>query len=32
MVERFIGRIEEVLQSHHFGSSEELETTRHRYV
>lgn len=26
------GRIEEVLQSHHFKSGEELETTLHRYV
>jgi hypothetical protein len=26
MVERFNGRIEEVLQSHHFRSGEELET------
>jgi len=32
MVERFNGRIEEVLQSHHFHSGEELETTLHRYV
>jgi len=32
MVERFNGRIEEVLQSHHFSSGEELETTLHRYV
>jgi transposase InsO family protein len=32
MVERFNGRIEELLQSHHLRSSEELETTRHRYV
>lgn len=32
MVERFTGRIEEVLQSHHFRSAEELETTLHRYV
>jgi hypothetical protein len=32
MVERFNGRIEEVLQSHHFQSGEELETTLHRYV
>jgi len=30
MVERFNGRIEEVLQSHHFRSGEELETTLHR--
>ncbi|RAK21569.1 integrase-like protein, partial [Salipiger aestuarii] len=32
MVERFNGRIEDVLQSHHFQSGEELETTLHRYV
>ena len=32
MVERFNGRIEEVLQSHHFRSGEELETTLHCYV
>jgi len=32
MVERFNGRIEEVLQSHYFQSGEELETTLHRYV
>ena len=32
MVERFNSRIEEVLQSHHFRSGEELETTLHRYV
>ena len=32
MVERFNGRIEEVLQSHHFLSGEDLETTLHRYV
>lgn len=32
MVECFNGRIEEVLQSHHFRSGEELETTLHRYV
>ena len=31
-VERFIGRIEEVLRSHHFRSGEELKTTLHRYV
>ena len=31
-VERFNGRIEEVLQSHHFRSGEELETKLHRYV
>ena len=32
MVERCNGRIEEVLQSHHFRSGEALETTLHRYV
>jgi hypothetical protein len=32
MVERFNGRIEDVLQSLHFRSDEELETTLHRYV
>ena len=32
MVERFNGRIEEVLQSHHFRSGDELGTTLHRYV
>ena len=32
MVERFNGRIEDVLQSHHFRSGEELETTLHRYT
>ena len=32
MVERFNGRIGEVLQSHYFRSGEELETTLHRYV
>ena len=32
MGERFNGRIEEVLQSHHFRSGEELETTLRRYV
>jgi len=32
MVERFNGRIEEVLQSHNFRSGEDLETTLHRYV
>ncbi len=31
MVERFNGRIEEVLQSHHFVSGEELGATLHRY-
>ena len=32
MVERFNGRIEDVLQSHYFRSGEELEATLHRYV
>ena len=32
MVGRLNGRIEEVLQSQHFRSGEELETTPHRYV
>lgn len=32
IVERFNGRIVEVLQSHHFRSGEDLETTLHRYV
>ncbi len=32
MVERFNGRIEDVLQGHHFRSGEELEATLHRYV
>jgi len=32
MVERFSGRIEDVLQSHHVRSGEELETTLHRYI
>ena len=32
MVERFNGRIENVLQGHHIQSGEELETTLHRHV
>jgi hypothetical protein len=32
MVERVNGRIEEVPQSHHFRSGEELENTPHRYA
>jgi hypothetical protein len=32
MVERFNGRIEDVLHSHHFQSGEELEATLRRYV
>jgi transposase InsO family protein len=31
-VERFNGRIEEVLQTHRFDSTADLETTLHRYV
>ncbi|BBA32627.1 transposase of ISPca3, IS481 family [Methylocaldum marinum] len=32
MVERFNGRIEEVLQTHYFDTTADLETTLHRYV
>ena len=32
MALRFNGRIEDMLQSHHFRSGEEPETTLHRYV
>lgn len=32
MVERFNGRLEQVLRSHHFNSAEDLATTLHRYV
>jgi hypothetical protein len=32
MVQRFNGRIEDVLRSHHFQSGEELQATLHRYV
>lgn len=32
MVERFNGRLEQVLRSHHFNSAEDLEKTLHRYV
>jgi hypothetical protein len=32
MVERFNGRIKDVLQSHHFSSGDELEATLYRYV
>ena len=32
MVERFNGRIAEVLQTHHFASTEDLENTLHRYA
>jgi len=31
-MERFNGRIEDVLQSHHFRSGEEMEATLYRYV
>ena len=32
MVERFNGRIAQVLRTHHFQSGEDLEATLHRYV
>ncbi|NDY94102.1 IS481 family transposase, partial [Ideonella livida] len=32
MVERFNGRLEQVLRTHHFNSAEDLEKTLHRYV
>lgn len=32
MVERFNGRIEQVIRSHHFDSSLDIETTLHRFV
>ena len=32
MVERFNGRIAQVLRSHHFNSADDLEKTLHRYV
>lgn len=32
MVERFNGRLAQVLRSHHFDSAEDLETTLHRFV
>ena len=32
VVERFNGRIEGVLRSHHFRSGDELDATLHRYV
>lgn len=32
MVARFNGRVEDVLQTHHFNSSEDLEDTILRYV
>ena len=32
MVERFNGRLEQVLRSHHFNSAHDLEQTLHRFV
>ncbi len=32
MVERFNGRIADILTTHHFNSAEDLQTTPHRYV
>lgn len=32
MVERFNGRLEQVLRSHHFNSADDLQTTLHRFV
>ncbi len=32
MAGRFNGRVEAVLQSHHFRSGKELETMLHRYI
>jgi transposase InsO family protein len=32
MVERFNGRLEQVLRSHHFNSAEDLQSTLLRYV
>ncbi len=32
MVERFNGRLSQVLRSHHFNSADDLEQTLHRYV
>ena len=32
MVERFNGRLEQVLRSHHFNSADDLEKTLHRFV
>ena len=32
MVERFNGRISDILNTHHFHSGDELEQTLHRYV
>ena len=32
MVERFNGRLEQVLRSHHFSSADDLQSTLHRFV
>ena len=32
MVERFNGRLSQVIRSHHFNSAEDLEKTLHRFV
>lgn len=32
MVERFNGRLEQVLRSHRFDSAQDLQATLHRYV
>lgn len=32
MVERFNGRLEQVLRSHHFNSADDLQKTLHRFV
>ncbi len=32
MVERFNGRLSQVLRTHRFHSAEDLQTTLHRYV
>ena len=32
MVERFNGRISDILRTHHFRSGEDLVATLHRYV
>jgi len=32
MVERFNGRISDILKTHHFRSGEDLRATLHRYV
>lgn len=32
MVERFNGRLSQVLRTHHFNNAEDLEKTLHRFV